>query len=50
MSLLDLAIAHGQVDTDLAEMVRLSGDRDTALMATLPHLVFDAPVPTKEMP
>lgn len=49
VSLLDLAVIHGQVDTDLDETVRLSGDRATALMATLPHLVFDAPVPTKEM-
>jgi hypothetical protein len=50
VSLLDLAVLHGQVDTDLDETVRLSGDRATALMATLPHLVFDSPVPTKEMP
>jgi hypothetical protein len=50
VSLLDLAVIHGQVDTDLDETVWLSGDRETALMATLPHLVFDAPVPTKEMP
>jgi hypothetical protein len=50
VSLLDLAVIHGQVDTDLDEIVRLSGDRAIVLMATLPHLVFDAPVPTKEMP
>jgi Protein of unknown function (DUF3375). len=50
VSLLDLAVMHGRVDTDLEETVRLSGDRATALMATLPHLFFDAPVPTKEMP
>lgn len=50
VSLLDLAVKHGQVDTDLDETVRLSGDRATALMATLPHLVFDTPVPAKEMP
>ena len=49
VSLLDLAVMHGQVDTDLDETVRLSGDRVAALMATLPHLVFDAPVPSKEM-
>lgn len=49
VSLLDLAVVHGQVDTDLDETVRLSGDRATALMATLPHLVFDAPVPVKEV-
>lgn len=50
VSLLDLAVLHGQVDTDLDETVRLSGDRATALIATLPHLVFDSPVPTKETP
>lgn len=50
VSLLDLAVMHGHVDTDLDETVRLSGDRPTALMATLPHLVFYAPVPTKEIP
>ena len=41
---------NAPVDTDLEDTVRLSGDRATALMATLPHLFFDAPVPTKEMP
>ena len=50
VSLLDLAVMHGQVDLGLVETVRLSGDRATALMATLPHLVFDTPVPTKETP
>ena len=30
--------------------VALSGDRATTLTATLPHLVFHSPVPTKEMP
>lgn len=50
VSLLDLAVAHGQVDTDLDETVRLTGDRATALMTTLPHLVFDTPVPIKGMP
>lgn len=50
VSLLDLAVMHGNVDTDLDQTVRLSGDRAAALMATLPHLVFDAPVPTKEIP
>lgn len=50
VSLLDLAVMHGQVNSDLDETVRLSGDRLTTLMATLPHLVFDAPVPIKEMP
>jgi len=48
VSLLDLAVMHGQVDTDLDETVQLFGDRATALTATLPHLVFGAPVPTKE--
>jgi hypothetical protein len=50
VSLLDLAVTHGQVDVDVIETVRLSGDRPTALLATLPHLVFDTPVPTKELP
>ncbi|GIM97826.1 DUF3375 family protein [Paractinoplanes toevensis] len=50
VSLLDLAVVHGHIDADLVERVRLSGDRATALMATLPHVVFDAPVPTKELP
>jgi Protein of unknown function (DUF3375) len=50
VSLLDLAVEHGQVDTTLAETVRLSGDRTTALLATLPHIAFDHSVPTKEMP
>jgi hypothetical protein len=50
VSLLDLAVMHGQVNSDLDETVRLSGDRLTTLMATLPYLVFDAPVPIKEMP
>ena len=49
VSLLDLAVAHGRVDTDLDETLWLSGGRATALMATLPFLVFDAPVPTKEL-
>lgn len=48
VSLLDLAVMHGQVATDLNEVVRLSGDRATALMATLPYLVFDTPMPSKE--
>lgn len=50
VSLLDLAVMHGQVNADLDETVRLSGDRATTLMVMLPYLVFDAPVPTKEMP
>lgn len=50
VSLLDIAVRHGQVETDLYETVRLSGDRAIALMATLPHLVFDTPVPVKEAP
>jgi hypothetical protein len=50
VSLFDLAVVYGQVDTDLDETVRLIGDRATALMVTLPDLVFDAQVPTKEMP
>ena len=50
VSLLDLAVMHGQVDVDLVETVRLSGNRASILRATLPHLVFDTPVPTKEMP
>jgi hypothetical protein len=50
VSLLDLAVTHGQVGIDFDETVRLVGDRKTALMVTLPYLVFDAPVPSKEMP
>lgn len=50
VSLLDLAVMHGQVEIDFDETVLLSGNRTTALMATLPHLVFSSPVPTKEMP
>lgn len=50
VSLLDLAVIHGQIDTDVNETVRLSGDRATVLMTTLPHLAFYAPVPTKETP
>jgi hypothetical protein len=50
VSLLDLAVMHGQIDIDLVETVRLSGDRAATLRATLPHLAFDTPVPTKEMP
>lgn len=50
VSLLDLAVMHGHVDVDIVERVRLSGDRSSALMATLPHLVFDTPVPTQEGP
>lgn len=50
VSLLDLAVLHGQVNTDVDETVLLSGDRATVLKATLPHLVFDAPVPAKETP
>jgi hypothetical protein len=49
VSLLDLAVAHGRVDTDLGETLWLSGERATALMATLPSLVFDTPVPSKEL-
>ncbi|WP_221467028.1 DUF3375 family protein [Saccharopolyspora phatthalungensis] len=50
VSLLDLAVMHGQVDIGLVKTVRLSGDRAVALEATLPHLVFDSPIPVKEMP
>lgn len=50
VSLLDLAVMHGQVDIDLVETVRLSGKRASVLMTTLPHLAFDTPVPTKEAP
>ena len=50
VSLLDLAVMHGQVETDRDETVELSGDRTTALLATLPHVIFDTPVPTEEMP
>jgi hypothetical protein len=50
VSLLDLAVMHGQVETELDETVELSGDRTTTLLATLPHVIFDTPVPTEEMP
>lgn len=50
VSLVDLAVMHGQVETDLEETVELSGDRTTILLATLPHVIFDTPVPTEEMP
>jgi hypothetical protein len=48
VSLLDLAVAYGRVVSDRTDTVHLAGDRVTALLATLPHIVFDAPVPTKE--
>lgn len=48
VSLLDLAVVHGRVVTDITDTVQLSGDRATALLATLPHLIFDTPVPCKE--
>lgn len=48
VSLLDLAVMHGCVVSGRTDTVQLAGDRVTALLATLPHIVFDAPVPTKE--
>ncbi|WP_454859588.1 DUF3375 family protein [Promicromonospora soli] len=48
VSLLDLAIEHGQVSDQDVEQVELAGDRPTALLLTLPHLIFDAPIPVKE--
>lgn len=48
VSLLDLAITHGRVETRVREQVTLCGDREQALRVALPHLVFDHPLPTKE--
>jgi hypothetical protein len=48
VSLLDLAVMHGTVDTGVGETVLLSGDRNSTLTVTLPYLLFDRPVPAKE--
>ncbi len=48
VSLLDLAVAHGAVKAGAVHTVALAGNRIATLMATLPHLVFDSPLPTKE--
>lgn len=44
VTLLDLAIEHGTVDTGAAEQVALAGDRERALLVLMPHLVFDRPL------
>jgi Protein of unknown function (DUF3375) len=41
VTLLDLAIEHGSVNTEAAEQVALGGDREHALLVLMPHLVFD---------
>jgi Protein of unknown function (DUF3375) len=41
VTLLDLAIAHGRVDTDVSEDVTIGAHREAALRVVLPHLVFD---------
>ena len=43
VTLLDLAVAHGRVDAEVAEQVALSGDRDRDLRVLVPHLIFDRP-------
>jgi len=41
VTLLDLAIIHGQVNVDIGEQVTIAGDREQALRVLFPHLVFD---------
>ena len=40
VTMLDLAVAHGRVDPELAEQVTLNGKREHELMVLLPHLAF----------
>lgn len=47
ISILDIGVAHGRITTDL-DTVHLAGSTEELLMATLPHVVFDSPVPDKE--
>lgn len=44
VSLIDLAVSHGRVDTDLQERVAIAGDRERELRALLPRLLFDRPI------
>ncbi len=44
VSLLDLAVVHGRVETRVCDHVLLGGDRERELRVILPHLVFDRPV------
>jgi hypothetical protein len=41
VTLLDLAITHGQVNVDIGEQVTIARDREQALRVLFPHLVFD---------
>lgn len=41
VTLLDLAITHGQVNVSVGEHVTITGNRDQALRVVFPHLVFD---------
>lgn len=47
LSLLDLAIAHGEVDADLAEEITLTTAAGQQLQITVPYMVFHEPLPTK---
>lgn len=48
VSILDLAVAHGRIDHDLTDTVLLAGNVEQALLATLPHVVFEHPILAKE--
>jgi hypothetical protein len=41
VTLLDLAIAYGQVNVSVSEQVTIGDDREHALRVVFPHLVFD---------
>ncbi|MFE3998034.1 DUF3375 family protein [Nocardioides sp. YIM B13467] len=47
LSLLDLGIAHGTVDDQNSERVRILADHGQVLEVALPHVLFDKPVAVK---
>ena len=47
LSLLDLAIAHGEVDTELDEQITLRTAAGDLLQITVPYMVFHDPLPAK---
>jgi hypothetical protein len=44
VTMLDLAVQYGTVDSDVAEQVTLSGRREHELTVLLPHLAFHEPI------
>lgn len=48
VSILDLAVAHGRIDDSATDTVMLAGNVEQALLATLPHVVFEQPITTRD--